>query len=261
MVDSPQELDSAVKEFEDDILTWSKPFVPKTKRSSLRKHWWNNHLTTIHKELRRLQRKVHKKRTRSNEDISHLITLRNAKKREMELEIIKAKKRSWSNFLSKTSSYSMWNNLKKITSLGKSVKLSHVVDTETGNILDDPMEIVQALSRRFFPHQVPNHMPPLYDNSDCLAFQDPNFRPFSEDEVYRSIHCNKAMGAVGPDKLPNEVFRRSAYFIVPILTRLMNTLIRMGHHVIHWRIADVICIPKSKEIVEFMLTNSLLLTQ
>ena len=254
-----EELDTRILELEDAIRRSTRKLIPMRRKTSMRKHWWNPELTRLHRDLKRKQRRLWKLTSKGRPpDVLESARIdRDEAKKNFQKEANAAKTKSWRIFLENTDKTNMWSNFKRITKQKKRVDLSYVTDLED-QVRSSPLEVANALAEKFIP-DIPGTCSPteaMNDDepmvaSDTLLTDLPialtDFPEVTESEIVRGVFGNKPYGAVGVDRIPNQLYRIAFPFLKRMLLGIVNCVLRTSHHCHHWKTAAVVAVPKTTQ--------------
>ena len=242
-VSSRASLNTLVSQLQKDIMKVADRWTPKKRSSTIRKSWWNSEISQMHRALRRTQRKAYKAKMKNRPDAESLKRETMSLKHQLSSLIKQAKAREWQTFLESTDKRSMWKTLNRITRKTIPCDVSTIISSE-GETISDENEIVEMLSRRFFP------CPPPDSNVAMMLPQsldeEETFPPISISEVTDAVFSQKQMGSAGHDGIINLLLRKSAHLLCPLLQRIANQCLRLGLHCDTWKLSTVIPIYKSQ---------------
>ena len=209
--------------------------VPKSKPCPHAKRWWTKELTLLIMQKDKLSDESYKLRGLPN----HPVHQEHRKMRNRVKEAIRrAKQEHWTNFLEELNQETIYTANKFITTpYGDGGRTSVPVlnfktpDGTPGEAITNE-EKSKALARSFFP-------PPPATSTVPQGFNYPSpaetFKPFTEEEIRRTIANTSPYKAPGPDGICNIVFKQCAELLTPYLTHLFNAVFDLNTYYDPWR--------------------------
>eukprot|EP00210_Caulerpa_lentillifera_P004661 g4446.t1 len=250
------QLESNIEDLETCIKSLIEDLVPKARRSTQRKPWWNEDLSLQHKLTKRAFRKAYKDRYKPN--ASELRNIALEEQRTLRKMIRDAKNNAWKAFIEEEGNEDMWKTFKRVTKSKQTVDLSYIKTPQ--GIITDSAKIADFLSKKFFPK-------PTYSNMEKRQQDDKQVLKFLEEnnflqaphatcaEIKKAVFRSKPFGAVGPDGIPNILLRKYWFSLEPIITGLMNAVLRVQHLSKCWKRSKLVVISKasnsSQDIKDF----------
>ena len=128
-----------------------------------------------------------------------------------------AKFKNWSPYLSELSPSLIWE-AKRLAGGKQPPHFPSLPDQDTTEGIND------ALLSHFFPGP-----PPPTPSNDALS-PYPDHLPLSQEEVSRACGCSSSTAAPGPDSILFSVWKKVHLSCPPLLTNLLNPLLRYAHH-------------------------------
>ena len=118
------------------------------------------------------------------------------------------------------------------------------IERPLGDKTDEPEEKVQRLRNSFFP------VPPEADESDMVGTAHTSsikWVPFTDNEVMNAIKRPGPWKAPGPDGIPNRILQLTATLLAPILRRIYNRCMELGHQPQAWRTSTTVALRKPQK--------------
>lgn len=228
--------------------------IPKMKENrNVSNKQWSEELTTLRKKVRS-QRKRYQRAIIQEEKQQHLIRYRELKAEYTE-KIIKTRTDSWDKFVRENMETDMWGTPYKLVSQkirSPTVYSTLKMDGEEETYTKDWKESAETLLRILLPDD--NREGEDEDQERLrreLIEEIPNnniqTRPFTENEVEDAIMKIKKNRAPGPDGIKVEILQNTTEILVPKLTNLFNTCLKVGKFPNTWKRADVVIIKKGTD--------------
>jgi ribonuclease HI len=199
------------------------------------KRWWNSDLKKMRKDLNKLSAEAMRQRAVPDHP-SH--EARKNAAREYSKEILKAKKKHWTDFLEEASERDLWTSnryLKEPVGDGGKSRIPTLKVKDGDGLVREiasNADKAEAFHRVFFP-------PKPLTSSVPTNFQYPSPLPappiISKDRIRKHIRSLSPYKASGPDGIPNVVLQRTVDLIEDYLEPLFQAVIGLGIYVDAWR--------------------------
>ncbi|KAK7041243.1 hypothetical protein R3P38DRAFT_2512196, partial [Favolaschia claudopus] len=236
-LNSPQEVDDAVKTLTELLQGALEVSTPMSKPSPYAKRWWSKELSEKRREYHRAARKARRARA-SDECRAEAERL----KHEYFSAIRSQKRKHWKTWLEEADERSVWL-ANKYASAPANPTASRVppLKRPDGSTATSSQEKCEVLLDTFFPP------PPAADLADTEGIQHPDPLPHWEVNLKETLTVIRELSpykAPGLTRIPNIALQRAADFVAPILTALANACIRLSYHPSAWRIFTTVTLRK-----------------
>lgn len=234
-VDTPANLDLLVDKLEAGISNTLKALVPVSKSSMYRNRWWTPQLTALRQTYRRLQRKIHKT------DTSHASwkAMREARNRYT-AEITRQKRAHWKQFLDQLTQAQLWTAARYTDDAPKSNTRVPALQGPEGMVSDTKGKST-ILFNTFFPDALASYHPPdQAEEPECTIL----FEPFTQADIDKAIVRLAPFKAPGPSGIPNMAIKAARPFLGPVLLRILEASLALGHFPTRWRRYNTVTLRK-----------------
>ena len=223
--------------------------TPKSKPWPMRHRWWNDNLSNLHKELRRLQRLS--KRHRQN-PFHEAHELSRTAARTLTETISKAKSDHWYNYLD---DMALWQNEGKIWKANKSyiknagndsasTRVPTMMDNTPGaqpTHADNNAKCDLFKTAFFIPP--PTTMPDFDESYPLSAFDMPII---TDDLISRVISRSSPKKVPGPSGITNEVLKENSDILTPFLGPIFRGTFKHEWYPEKWKTSKTIVLRKPK---------------
>jgi len=242
------ELNNAIQNFSKSFLDHALHWVPERKKRRNENAWWNPEISSQHKRTKRAFR-TKQKHFQSHGWIPDLLKIEANKEREKLKKMIRERKRSlWKDFTSSVTDSNMWTALRRIASKRPHLDLSFVIK-ENNEICDDHEQMIDILSRKFFPASNRPINPLEREELNKINLYLANaisetFPAITGAEVARQVFRGNPWSCPGPDHIPKCLLQHCFPFLQSTLVQIFNKCLKLHSHPLCWKESTVLPIPK-----------------
>ena len=231
-------LDELMQDLHDTIeeLVPTKPDTPYTKR------WWSKELAKMRTEKERLGRISF--RHRGDKDHPAHAEYRHFRNRYT-YRVRAAKNDFWKAWIDSVDGKTIWDAnrfLQRGPSDYSSERIPPIkVTSATGQptVLVDNADKGAEFHRTFF-------LPPSTEPIPSGPYPAPHFRysPITNRQVRQAIQSLPPFKALGPDAIPNEVYKQCCDTLTPVLGSLLRATFKLGYYPDLWKTSDTVVLKK-----------------
>ena len=234
-LNSREELQLAVNNLTRTLQVTIEEEVPISNPCPHSKRWWNGNLKGLRKQLNKLSAETMRQRAMPDHPC-HEARKRAAK--EYSREIMKAKKKHWSDFLEEASDRDLWTSnryLKEPVGDGGKSRIPTLKvkepDGSTREVASNG-EKAEVFHKVFFPPK-----PTLSSVPEDFQYPNPLPAPpvIDKARIRKHILALSAYKASGPDGIPNVVLQKTVDRLENYLEPIFQAVIRLGTYVDSWR--------------------------
>lgn len=234
-LDSPEALDDLVRQLESGLTKTLSEVVPVSKNSQFRNRWWTAELTALRREYRRVQRRIH----RSDRSHASWEAMKEARNRYTG-EITRQKRRHWKQYLEQLTQAQLWTAARYTDDAPRAVTRIPALKGPDGLVADTTGKS-KILFDTFFPAPRDNYDPP--EPPPTLPSTIP-LEPFNLRDIDQAITRLAPYKAPGPSGIPNVAIKSAQSFLSPILLRILEASLALGHFPAPWRIYSTVTLRK-----------------
>lgn len=233
---TPADVDKLIADLNDALTKAATEAIPATTPSPYQKRWWSPQLKDLQRGLRRLQH-----RQKRHPDEPALRAEVAAARNQYHNAIRRSKRQHWLKYLGEVNSKTVWD-VAKYAKDDTSLRSTRLPDLQVAaGMARSNEEKCHALRNMFFPPPPPvdftnanrNNFPPQIPSS-----------PITEEEIELAIEATSPHKAPGPNGIPAAALQHSANLLIPILTPLFNSLLRLQFHPTEWRNSTTVVLRK-----------------
>lgn len=251
LLDTPQEINSCVKKFEDLILNAAAKSIPLKKPYQFRykfsnevqmlKRYRNSYrnlyqrsLDPFHKSMMNQLNRLVKQQTASFNQASfseRIAGLRLGDESLFSFTKSLKKKNAIAPPLKKPDQSLAFSEQEKANTLASAFQNAHMTTYDDTSVMD--RQVKQSLINLNSASQ------------STLANQSNNsLKTFATESVSAIIQSLKVKKAAGPDGVPNKLIRNLPNLAIKLLTKMLNSCLMIGHFPEAWKVSKVLAFPK-----------------
>ncbi|KAL7281623.1 hypothetical protein ACG7TL_004940 [Trametes sanguinea] len=216
---SVAEFDEVLERLMGDIQSTIADHVPKTPETPYKKRWWSADLSRKRVKKERLGCIAHRHRA----DPAHPSHAEYRRFRNMYADHITAAKNDyWKAWIDSVDGKTIWDT-NRFLKRGA---------TDGGSARIPPIQVAGPDGRTAAVPAGP-YPKPLF-----------RFKPISDAQVREAICALRSFKALGPDAIPNEVYRNCADTLSPILGTLFRATFTLSYYPDSWKTSDTIVLQK-----------------
>ena len=221
---SDLQFDNAAARLTDAIHRAANKSIPFMRPNSKAKPWWSTELTTLRKELARIQRRHNSHEVYQEKRNSYFAAIK------------KAKRDHWNAFLENESPSSIYKAL-RYTKKFASRQLPHI---EGHSSFTDK---ATCLRQSLFPNP-PSTDSPNWEGYECLSNKW-KWSRLTDEELAAACSNIAVKGKTpGADKVTQELISYAYKAIPNIFYSFFSSLLEHGYHPTSWRLATGVILPK-----------------
>ncbi len=248
-----EDLDEIVDLWTETFLRLAKECIPYTK-ILVRPNDLPYMTAELRSKIRKRERLFKKwKRTKINDHRAHYVECRNDTTKSLRSARENYIKSQCDSLSVDSNSGKWWDTVKKLCCFKKSSNTIAPLMDDDGLLVYDAQTKADIFNKFYAGVSTienPNDNIPGNNVADGPLLE--NFTIY-HDDVYKLLRKLNTSKATGPDNIGNMLLKKCAPSVTPVLTRIFNLSLSLGHFPKRWKIAHIVPIHKKGSVHNYMM--------